>query len=498
MSSSSFMDVAVVGAGPAGLLAAVLMKGLGYHVHVFDKCEDANAAASFSRERSYALSISAHGIAALAAAGIDLSPDAGRSDAGPLGASSTVTALTQLKFRVAGRTTSQPISSPCFMLTRGELVARLLAAADGESFDEKSNGRILFHWGYAFDWLKHGSTGQSVVLSMGPGPAGTKMERAYDMVIGADGAFSAVRQTLQSLGRIEVRHEPSPVAYRVLHLGPLSGVPSTGAGAEGVGTPGWETTALHYFIRSGCSVVCARPKSLGAWTATVNAPFGHPLVNVLSSPADVRESLFRLFPEVAGFVDADEWERFAGAPVLRKGGSVVCSSLASGNVGLVGDAGHSMLPNVGQGANAALEAAVALVDALKELGIPNPKVYGATREGGQGVKQALAYYSARWLPEAEAVVEISKSYSAPRTGGACRKAAYFGHKAVTMLLGKVLPAAIFPAVNISIAEGMSFRVARGHQQVQDVTVFALGCSVRLSHSSKHDVFPASRIHQPSF
>ena len=71
-----------------------------------------------------------------------------------------------------------------------------------------------------------------------------------------------------------------------------------------------------------------------------------------------------------------------------------CSSLHSGNVVLVGDAGHSMFPALGQGCNSAIESASALVELLD-------------RHGGDNLEQALEAYTNMRLPEVSAAADLS-------------------------------------------------------------------------------------------
>ena len=58
------------------------------------------------------------------------------------------------------------------------------------------------------------------------------------------------------------------------------------------------------------------------------------------------------------------------SPISNGGTLTRCSKLASRRVALIGDAGHSVYPALGQGANAALEGARALADTLAGAHLP--------------------------------------------------------------------------------------------------------------------------------
>ncbi len=68
-----------------------------------------------------------------------------------------------------------------------------------------------------------------------------------------------------------------------------------------------------------------------------------------------------------------------------------------GNVVLVGDAAHAMLPTLGQGACQSIEDAAALADALAE-----------TIAAGDGLDQALRRYSAVRVPRVRRIVALAR------------------------------------------------------------------------------------------
>ena len=62
----------------------------------------------------------------------------------------------------------------------------------------------------------------------------------------------------------------------------------------------------------------------------------------------------------------------ADSPVSSGGINTRCSTLAAEGAVLMGDAGHSMWPSLGQGANAALESAAVLGNVLEDCKVSCP------------------------------------------------------------------------------------------------------------------------------
>jgi len=92
----------------------------------------------------------------------------------------------------------------------------------------------------------------------------------------------------------------------------------------------------------------------------------------------------------------------APAPLEPFGGGyhLWCSRLCGDGVALVGDSAHSMSPSLGLGCNAALESAVALSDSLRGV-----------RGGSEaGLQAALARYSEARLPDALAATDVSVGF----------------------------------------------------------------------------------------
>lgn len=85
----------------------------------------------------------------------------------------------------------------------------------------------------------------------------------------------------------------------------------------------------------------------------------------LADAAAYERCLRDAFPTLPAAAAARAAPQLAECPVSNGGTLTRCTKLASGKAVLVGDAGHSVYPALGQGANSALQAAAVLADTLR-------------------------------------------------------------------------------------------------------------------------------------
>jgi kynurenine 3-monooxygenase len=208
------------------------------------------------------------------------------------------------------------------------------------------------------------------------------LNSSADAVIGVDGAFSAVRQSMQK--RLSnFRYEESYLAhgYKELTIPPA---------ADG----SWlmEKEALHIWPRKSFMMI-ALPNPDGSFTCTLFWEFEGPRSFAsVRSDDDIRRFFDAEFPDAVPLMPT-LLEEFRGNPT----GSLVTIRCAPWSyrdkVALVGDAAHAVVPFYGQGMNAAFEDCVVLDECLAE--------FAGSRE------RAFIEYFARRKENADALADLA-------------------------------------------------------------------------------------------
>lgn len=200
-------------------------------------------------------------------------------------------------------------------------------------------------------------------------------------VVGADGAYSAVRAQMTRRERFDYQQSYLPWGYKELTMPPA---------------PGWEWRlsrgALHIWPRHDYMLI-ALPNLDGSFTCTLFLPFDGPRASfaALSSNEAVsaffREEFADAVPHMPTLLE-DFAENPASALVYIR-----CRPWHVGSrVVLVGDACHAVVPFYGQGMNAAFEDCTVLMECLRESG----------PTGG-----AFARYEERRRPNTDALADLS-------------------------------------------------------------------------------------------
>ena len=319
--------VAIIGAGLAGCLLAVLLGRRGVPVTVYERRPDPRVHGA-ERGRSINMAISARGLAALEEVGM-------REEALKL----ALPMHGRMVHPLGGEQNLQPYSADGVRainsIGRADLNRSLLDTADDTPgvtlrFSQRVTGvdadagTILFEGG------------------------GT--ERA-DVVLAADGAYSAVRRSLDlDVGTDFLEH-----GYKELTMPPKDGDFAL------------DPDALHIWPRGG-SMMIALPNLYRSFTCTLFWPkedFG-----ALDTPEKVTAFFRRASPDAVDLMP-DLTGDFARNPVgslvtvrawpwTRRGDGAV--------VALLGDAAHAIVPFFGQGANCAFEDCIEIDRCLTETG----------------------------------------------------------------------------------------------------------------------------------
>jgi kynurenine 3-monooxygenase len=323
--------VAIVGAGLAGCLLANFLARRGYKVDLYERRPDPRVG-TVERGRSINLALSERGLDALRRIGLD---DIVLKDALPMRGRMIHPVQGELDFQPYSVDGQRAINS----ISRGALNNALLDAA-------LQNRNVKAYFNKRLTRL-NADSGQMV------GEDGSRAKA--DIVIGADGAGSAVRGQLLEQGLIEESVDFLDYGYKELTIPPLDG--------EYALDPG----ALHIWPR-GKSMMIALPNPDRSFTCTLFWPNGGTEAFAsLSSPAAIRRHFARVYPDVPPLAPALV-DDYLHNPVGLLGTVRSEPWHANGRVLLIGDAAHAIVPFYGQGANCAFEDVVELDRCLDESG----------------------------------------------------------------------------------------------------------------------------------
>ena len=274
-----------------------------------------------------------------------------------------------------------------------------------------------------------------------------------DLVVGADGAYSAVRGALQKTERFDYSQEFLGHGYKELHIPPV---------ASGPHAPfAMEPNALHIWPR-GESMMIALPNPDGSFTCTLfwrHDGAGSSFA-AIKSGADALAHFRTVYPDAVPLMPtlADD---FAKNPVGVMV-TVRCGQWTRGRVTLIGDAAHAIVPFYGQGANASFEDCECLVDALE-------------RHPGD-VARALDEYQRLRKPNADAIADMALANFVEMRD----RTAHLSFKLKKKLdhaLNRLMPRAFVPLYDLVSFSTVPYAEARARARRQDRAVLAAGIAL---------------------
>ncbi|MEA2489653.1 MAG: kynurenine 3-monooxygenase [Acidobacteriota bacterium] len=354
--------IAVIGGGLAGSLFALEMAQRGHRVDVYERRSDPRKRRG-EEGRSINLGLSKRGITALTEVGLRdevlavAVPMEGRVIHGLDGSQ---------RFQPYGKNRQEVLHS----IDRNELNDMLLDRAE-------SHPAVTLHFEHRCLTIDQGK--REVVLERRDG---SQIAVTADWVVGADGAFSRVREEMQRGQRASFSREFLEWGYKELNLP-----------ANPDGTSQLRLNALHVWPRGHCLIVSHANRN-GSHTLTLFFPFEGPdSVENTKTPADVEALFAKYFPDLVPLLPhlLEQWQ-------THPTGSLVTTRTAPWHIGdwivLVGDACHAVYPFYGQGMNSAFEDCVALARELD-------------RHPGDRRAAFRAYQAAR-KPHTDTLAELSK------------------------------------------------------------------------------------------
>jgi kynurenine 3-monooxygenase len=218
-------------------------------------------------------------------------------------------------------------------------------------------------------------------LHIGESERGAWEEKKYDMVFGADGAFSRIRHRMQRQSMFDYSQEFLKIGYKELNIP-----------ANPDGTHKLDPNSFHIWPR-GEYMLIALPNLDGSFTCTLFMPFeGDNSLAELKDINLVKAFFAKNFPdsiEVIPMLAEDFFKNPTSTLVTMK-----CFPWAyEDKIALIGDACHAIVPFYGQGMNAGFEDITVLNEMMQ--------LYG------NDWKKILSEYQKSRKPNADAIAELS-------------------------------------------------------------------------------------------
>jgi len=380
------LKIAIIGAGPAGLTCGLALARRGIDITIVERGDNHLETATYNPNRSYTIDITGHGKKAADHIGATK-----RFDQELLRFRGLKYALPAWTNRAPNKTITETYSGQGWTGSRGD-ICRVLQAELSQV--NSSNTRLLFSTEAHLIDAKKG------ILLLESTENKISHKEIFDMIIGCDGSGSTTRSKLQQL-------DPS-FSVLSMDLGNHSIMLHLDQHLD-------ELNPEYLYVHA------TRP--VAAVTGAINSPngpkdprwfcqLGFSGFRSFGSTDEAKKFLQQTQPLLLRYASPARISEFSQRDCIATGKSKRCSSLVSGRVVLLGDAG-APVPPIGQGVNAAMESAMVLDQCLA-------LAQQQASEAGAVVAQAQEYFLARWTPEADALreialtVDLSKSYTSKR------------------------------------------------------------------------------------
>ncbi|PRP76542.1 2-polyprenyl-6-methoxyphenol hydroxylase-like oxidoreductase [Planoprotostelium fungivorum] len=318
--------VIVLGAGLCGSLLTCYLANQGLHVEVYERRADMRNDTNAAVGRSINLALSARGIEALSKVGF-------REEV----MSMAIPMKGRTMHSTDGKLTFQPYSkdgeSYINSISRGDLNCRLMTLSE-----KNPNVKYFFEHKVVNIDLKN----EQVTVQL---PSGETKVVKGQTIIATDGAYSVARGTMMHMSRYNYSQEYLPTGYKELHIPP-------GPNGEHL----IDKNSLHIWPR-GHLMMIALPNQDGSFTVTCFFPFdGADGFDVLDRADDATLTQFfeEKFPDVVPLIPSLTHD-FRNNPTSSLVTIKCWPWSVNGNICLLGDASHAIVPFFGQGMNAAFE-----------------------------------------------------------------------------------------------------------------------------------------------
>ena len=350
--------IAIVGSGLVGSLLAIYLRKSGHTVHVYDRSPDIRKI-QFSG-RSINLAMSNRGWKALDR--VEIGNEV-RKIAIPM-EKRAIHLVDKLNFQNYGQE-----GESIYSISRGLLNRKMIDLAEAAGAEFFFEQKI---WDVSLD---------DATLHIGETERGAWEDKKYDMVFGADGAFSRIRHRMQRQSMFDYSQEFLPIGYKELNIP-----------ANADGTHKLDKNSFHIWPR-GEYMLIALPNLDGSFTCTLFMPFEGE--NSFGSLKDIKlvEAFFeKNLPDTIDVIPklAEDFFKNPTSTLV----TMKCYPWTyEDKIALIGDASHAIVPFYGQGMNAGFEDISVLYEMIEKY--------------EDDWKLIFSEYQKSRKPNADAIAELS-------------------------------------------------------------------------------------------
>lgn len=352
-------NVAVVGSGLVGSLLAIYLRLQGHDVTVFDRRQDVRTV-EFSG-RSINLAMSNRGWSALRTAGIE---DEIRTLALPLNKRAMHVNGQPVYFQNYGKE-----GEAIYSISRGILNRKMIDLAEAAGAMFRFEEKI---WDVNM---------RNAKLYSGESEKGEWAEYKFDLIFGADGAFSRIRHKMQRQSRFNYSQDFIDVGYKELTI------PANKDGSHKL-----DNSSFHIWPR-GEFMLIAMPNLNGSFTCTLFMPFEGDISFKSIDNEQSADHFFQThFPDIKDEISNLKMD-FIKNPTSAMV-TIKCYPWSYyDKIALVGDSAHAIVPFFGQGMNAGFE----------DISVLNEKM----EKYGDNWEQIFKEYQDERKPNTDAIAELS-------------------------------------------------------------------------------------------
>ena len=315
-------NITIAGAGLVGSLCALYMRKRGFDVSVYERRDDLRLT-EITAGKSINLALSVRGWTALKKVGAAENVE-----------KIAIPMYKRVMHDTEGNLYDQAYGNPgqaIYSVSRANLNLILMEMAEKNGAKIHCNQKCL-----DVDFLSGDTTFEHT-------KTGEKTTVNSDLLIGADGAFSAVRSKMTRRNRQQYSQHFIEHGYKELLIP-----------ANEDGTHKLEKNALHIWPR-GNFMLIALPNLDGSYTCTLFAPYeGEESFEELNTNKDVQKYFKKIFPDLVPLIP-DLCEQFFSNPTSSMAIMRTYPWHVDDKSNLIGDAAHATVPFYGQGMNAGFE-----------------------------------------------------------------------------------------------------------------------------------------------